>query len=225
MPGVHLTTLLAAAASGTAGTTAPQQPGREPHLMRSCFSVARFCEQGVYWSKSHSAASEAGEEIKIWAVLASSQTSGCTRHCLRLRLRSSLARPPAPTCATERGEEGGRRRTSSVGRPGAAPGGRGFTAHQSFSLLDLVPHQRQTELQGALESPLWFFYCSKQPHAQEILPELYCSACPLMSQGRPFSEGPFIPGVTPNMICYGYWATSVQSHSSGMSLTEISLVR
>lgn len=85
-------------------------PGAEDgasHLMRSCFSVERFCELGVYWSKSHSAASEAGEEIKIWAVLASSQTSGCTHHCLGLRLRSSPAWPPAPTCATERGEEGG----------------------------------------------------------------------------------------------------------------------
>lgn len=94
-------------ATGTASTPGAGTGRTEPHLTHSCFSVARFCELGVYWSKSHSAASEAGEEIKIWAVLTSSQTSGCTHRCLGLRLRSSPAWPPAPTCAMERGEEGG----------------------------------------------------------------------------------------------------------------------
>lgn len=96
------------------GTTLP--PGtRKPHLRRSCFSGSRFCEREACSSKSRSAASEAGEEIKIWAVLASPQTSGCNRHCLGPRLHSPPAWPPA--CAMERGGEGGEDGDGSIRAP------------------------------------------------------------------------------------------------------------
>lgn len=95
-------------------TTLP--PGtRKPHLRRSCFSGSRFCEREACSSKSRSAASEAGEEIKIWAVLASPQTSGCNRHCLGPRLHSPPAWPPA--CAMERGGEGGEDGDGSIRAP------------------------------------------------------------------------------------------------------------
>lgn len=163
--------------------------------MRSCFSVARFCELGVYWSKSHSAASEAGEEIKIWAVLASSQTSGCTRHCLGLRLRSSPAWPPVPTCATERGEEGGKtgnvfiRASQHSSRSGMQLQGRWFTADQSFSLMGLVPDLRQTALGGAAGSPLWYFTAPSCLAPDKSLLSSTARLRPPHHSGDPFLKG------------------------------------
>lgn len=224
----------------TAATTGPsdrhsQHAGvgtarTEPHLTRSCFSVARFCELGVYWSKSHSAASEAGEEIKIWAVLTSSQTSGCTHRCLGLRLRSSPAWPPAPTCATERGEEGGQmgnifiRAPQHSSRSRTQPWGRCSTAEQSFNLLGLVPHLRQTALGGVVGSPQWYFTAPSRLAPDKSLLSFAEQLVP-PHQGGPFSEGSFIPGVTPSTFSRSYWGTSVQPHSSRTSLPGTSLAR
>lgn len=217
-------------ATGTASAPGAGTARTEPHLMRSCFSVARFCELGVYWSKSHSAASEAGEEIKIWAVLASSQTSGCTHRCLGLRLRSPPAWPPAPTCATERGEEGGQmgnifiRASQHSSGSRTQPRGRCFTADQSFSLLSSVPHLRQTALGGAVGSPPWNFTA---PSCLAPDKSLLSSAEQLVPphQGGPFSEGSFIPGVTPSTFSHSYYGSSVQPHGSRTSLTGTSLAR
>lgn len=192
------------------------RPG--PHLRRSCFSLARFCELGVYWSKSHSAASEAGEEIKIWAVLASSQTSGCTHRCQGLRLRSSLAWPPAPTCATERGGEGDTG-AASLGHPTAAPGASHCSSPVGHSSRErgrseLHPvgfssHPNQTALRGAVGSPLWHFTALSSP--AELL-----SSCPHI-RGTLSSFMPWVtPGLSPAVTGVPGFSPTVQgSPASG----------